>query len=141
MLAALGEFGAVVDLFDPLLDPGLLLRVLHMHELDTDAAAIGAVQQLDDLPQGSCFQSEDIVDEDRAVPILFGETVMGGIKFGVRGRRLKPERVELRFKVSPDPVGPDQHDRPERVQTGLPDIAAQKRVRRCGGLDLVRDRP
>ena len=35
--APLGELGAVERPLDALLDPGLLVRVLDMHELDADA--------------------------------------------------------------------------------------------------------
>ena len=48
-LAVLGELGLVLDRFDALLDPGLLGRVLDVHVLDADLAAVGGAHPLDDL--------------------------------------------------------------------------------------------
>ena len=46
------ELGVVLDVLDALLDPGLLVGILDVHELDADRAAIGLAQAVPDLAQG-----------------------------------------------------------------------------------------
>ena len=50
-LAAVGELGVVADALDALLDPALLVRILDVHELHADLAAIGLADDLVDLAQ------------------------------------------------------------------------------------------
>jgi hypothetical protein len=50
---------------DALLDPGLLLRVGDVHELDAERAAVGALEDVEHLADGREFQAEHVVDEDR----------------------------------------------------------------------------
>ena len=105
--AALGELGAVVDLLDPLLQPGLLLGVLDVLELDPDIAAIGLAQARDDLLQRGRAHPQ-AVDIDPPVPIGFGEAVEGRIEFRMPGRLVDAERIEIRLEMAAHPVGADQ---------------------------------
>jgi hypothetical protein len=78
-LLALGrELDRLVRTFDAGLDPGLLLGIGDMHELDAERRAIGALQDLDHLADGRVFEAQHIVDEDRPVEIGFGEAVGRG---------------------------------------------------------------
>ena len=43
---------AVVDALDLLLDPALLLRLLDVHVLDADRAAVGVAQDAEDVAEG-----------------------------------------------------------------------------------------
>ena len=73
--ANIREIRAIANTFDPLLNPGLFLRFLYMHELNTNLAAIGLLQNFDDLAQRGAFQAEHVVDEDGPVHIGVGKTV------------------------------------------------------------------
>ena len=53
--------------FDALLDPGLLLGIGDVHELDAERRAIGALQDRQHLADGGEFEPEHVVDEDLAV--------------------------------------------------------------------------
>ena len=79
---------------DPALDPGFLLGVLDVHELDADRAAIGLPQDLHDLPQRRGFAAQHVVDEDRLVHVGVGEAVGRRIKLGVRGGDDQAQRIE-----------------------------------------------
>ena len=51
-----GDF--LVGTLDALLDPALLLGIGDMHEFDAERAAIGALQDIDDLPDGGMFEAQ-----------------------------------------------------------------------------------
>ena len=116
LLAPLGEVGAVADGLDTLLNPRLLRRVLHMHELDADGAAIGFAERLDNLAQGRRLETENIIDEDRAIPVGVGEAIGRRIKLGMKRLGFQRQRIEIGQKMPADPVGAYQHHRAERVQ-------------------------
>ena len=122
LLAALGEVGAVADGLDALLDPGLLGRVLNMHELDADRAAICAAQRFDDLAKRRRLETEDVIDEDRTVPVLVGEAVGGRVEFRVKRLVLERQRVEIGNEMPADAVGPDQHHGAKRVECRRPHV-------------------
>ena len=83
-LAAGVERGAPGRAFHPALDPGLLVGILDVHELDADRAAIGLAQDGLDLAQRRGFAAEHVVDEDRLVEVVVGETIGARIELGVR---------------------------------------------------------
>ena len=93
-----------------------------MHEFDADRAAIGLAHRLDDLAQGRGLQSENPVDKDRPVEIAVCEAIGLGIEFRVGLDRLQAKRIQFRFEVTADPVGPDQHQGPDRIQGRGTDI-------------------
>ena len=82
-LPLLGERGLVADALDALLDPGLLRRILDVHVLDADLAAIGLAHDLQDLAQRRGLEAEHVVDEDRPVEVGFGEAVGRGVELGM----------------------------------------------------------
>ena len=116
LAAFLGEADLLAVAFDPLLQPGCLLGVRDVHELQREGAAIGALHQLDDLADRGDLQAQHVVDEDRPVHVRGVEAVGRGVKLA-QGRHLAhPQRVEIREQVAPDPVGADQHDRADAVE-------------------------
>jgi hypothetical protein len=121
-LARLGEVGLIVNRLDAFLDPGLLVRLLDVHEFDPDGAAIGLAHNLEDLPQGRSFQAQHVVDEDRPVQILGLEAVGRGIELRMGLDGLEAERVQVGLQVAAHPVGPDHHQRPDRIQSGRADV-------------------
>ena len=95
--------------FDALLDPGLLGRVLDMHELDADLAAIGGAQLGQDLAQRRGLEAQDIADEDRPVHIGLGEAVGRGIELGMGLDRLQAQRIEIGLQMAAHAIGADEH--------------------------------
>ena len=72
------------------------------------------------------FAAEHVVDEDRLVHVGFGEAVGRRIEFGVRGRDLQTERVELGLEVAAHAIGADQHQRAQRRDDGGADLVRGK---------------
>ena len=64
-----------MNAFNTLLNPRLLVRVLDVSEFDTDGAAVGFLQDGDDLADGRRFQAEHVVDEDLPVHVLFRKPI------------------------------------------------------------------
>ncbi len=111
---------------DPLLDPGLLLGIGDVHVLHSDVPAVGAAQDVEDLAQGRGLQPQHVIEEDRPVEVLFREAVGGRVELGVLDPRVQPQGVEVGLKVAADPIGPDQHDRPHRIQGGGADLVGAR---------------
>ena len=65
------------------LDPGLLLGILDVHELDADLGAVGLAQDLDDLPERRLLEAEHVVEEELALEVGLGEAVGLGVELGV----------------------------------------------------------
>src|SRR3546814_10713179 len=97
---------------DASLDPQLRRRILDVHVFDRDRAAVGLVEPLHDLPQGRGLEAEDVVDEDRPVPVVRTEPVVPGVELRMVVMGHQAERVELRLEMPADPVGADQHPPP-----------------------------
>ena len=117
-LAALSKAVRPGGAFHPALDPGLLVGVLDMHELDADRAAIAGAADRHDLADGGGIQPQHAVDEDRPVPVGFGEAVGRRVEFRVRLRLLQAERVELRVQMAAHAVAADQHQRADANRAG-----------------------
>jgi hypothetical protein len=62
------------------------------------------------------------VDEDRPVQILGLEAVGRGIELRMGLDGLEAERVQVGLQVAAHPVGPDHHQRPDRIQSGRADV-------------------
>src|SRR5215813_3209307 len=106
-LAFAREGDLLVGTLDALLDPGLLLRVRNVHELDADGLAVGALQDRDDLAHGRELEAEHLVEEDLAVQVTLAEAVAARIELLVVPLRLEPERIEIGVEVAADAVGAD----------------------------------
>ena len=101
-----------------------------MHELDADRAAIGLAQDGLDLAQRRGFAAEYVVDEDRLVEVVVGETIGARVEFGMRPGNLQPERIEPRLQMAAHTVGADQHQRAQRSDGGCADLLPGQRWRR-----------
>ena len=101
-----------------------------MHELDADRAAIRLPQDLHDLTQRGGFASQHEVDEDRLVPVGFGEAIGCRVEFRMMRRPLQPQRIKLRLQMPAHPVGADQHQRPQRGDRRRPHLIRRQPARR-----------
>ena len=98
--------------FDPLLQPGFALRILHVHVFETDRPAVAASQDVEERTHRGGALSHEIdrivTDMDRVIERSLVEAVAGRVKVGVRSGLLQAERVELGLQMAADPVGVDQ---------------------------------
>ena len=115
LLGAAAEGVAPGRALDAALDPGLLVRVLDVHELDADRPAIGLAQHLQHLPRRRGLETQHVVDEDRPIHVGRAEAVGRGIEFRVRRRHLQAERIELGFEMAAHTIGTNHHQRPQAV--------------------------
>ena len=91
-----------------LLQPPLDGRILAVHVLDADGAAVGPLEVGEDLAQGHlALAGGEVAGGERLVELLFGEAEVLDLELG-RGRLEQPERVEIREEVAADAVGVDQ---------------------------------
>ena len=134
LLAHGGEFGAVLDRFDARLQPGLLVRVLDVHELHADRAGIGRLAAGDDLAQRrGLAEAEIVADEDAPVEVARREAVGFVVQLRVVFALFDAERIELRQQMAAHPVAADQDERTDRVPRGFADIVVRRGSRRCAG--------
>ena len=137
--AVLGEGDFLAEALDPLLEPRCLPGVGDVHVLQGEGAAIGPFHERDNLAYRGGFQPEDVVNEDLPVHVVPGEAVGPGIELRVGYLVAHAERIKVRDEMAADPVGPDQHERANRIEH----CAAHLFVRepdpgfRCLGRDLV----
>ena len=80
-----------------------------------------------DFAQRRGLAAEHVVDEDRLVEVVVGETIGARIELGVRPGNLQPERIEPRLQMAAHPVGADQHQRAQRGDGGGADLLAGQR--------------
>ena len=76
---AFGEGRLVADAFDAFLNPSLLLRVLDMHELNPDGAAISIAHNRENFAQSCDFSAQNKIDKDRPIHIAFVKPIRGGV--------------------------------------------------------------
>ena len=93
---------------DVLLDPALLVRLLDVHVLDADGAAVGVAQHVEDRVELHPGAPGDAAGEELAVEVPDGEAVGGGVELGVEVGLLGAERVEVGDEVAADAVGVDE---------------------------------
>ena len=134
-LALTGEsvLGEGVRTLETRLQPGLLFRLGDMHELDAERAAVGALQQREDLAYGAGLEAQHAVEEDRPVEVALAEAVEFGGQFRVAGRLLNAQRVEAGLQVTSNAIAADQHQRPDRIMSGRADSLRQDGGIRSGG--------
>ncbi|GBD41382.1 hypothetical protein HRbin39_00763 [bacterium HR39] len=107
---------------DGALDPGLLVRILDVHELHTHRAAVGAVEHLHDLAQRRLLEAEDVIEVEFTVPVGLGEAVGARIQLGVVGAAGEPQRIEVGDQVSAHAIGADHHDQPQVIADERPGV-------------------
>ncbi len=110
----LGWVGTLGGAFDPLLDPDPLVRLLDVHVLDADPAAVGVPQDAQNVAQGHRPLAGEAVDGELAVEVPQGQPVADDVEVGVAADG-ELERVGVGHQVAADPVGVDQFQHPGAV--------------------------
>ena len=72
-----------VRALDAVLDPLALLRVLDVHELDADGAAVRVAQHAEDVAQLHQGLAGEAADRELALQVPQGEAVLGDVQVGV----------------------------------------------------------
>ncbi len=99
---------AIAGPFDLALDPRLLGRLLDVHVLDADRAAVGVAQQVQQVAERHAVAPADAVGQELAVEVPDGQPVGLGRQLGVHDRVLGGQRVEIGDQVAADAVGVDE---------------------------------
>jgi len=123
-----GDF--LVVALDPLLEPGGLFGVGDVHVLQREGAAIGALDDGQDLAEACNLKAQHVVDENRPVHIGLGEAVGFRVKLGLGAMLAQAERVEIGDEMAADTVGANEHQRAHGIEHGALD-------RLVGNLDAL----
>ena len=99
--------GPAVRPLDPRLDPGPLLRVLDVHVLDADRAAVRVAQHAEYLPQLHPRLAAEPAGGELALEVPQGQPVLVDVEVGMLAL-LVLERVGVGHQVAAHPVGVDQ---------------------------------
>ena len=110
-----GEPHLLVGAFDALLNPGALFGIGDVHVFGADMLAIGALQDVEDLPQRAEFEAERAAEIDRPVVVGLGEAVGLGPELRMLLARAQFERVELGDEVATRAVVADEHARAQGI--------------------------
>ena len=92
---------------DPLLDPLPLLRVLDVHVLDADPAAVGVAQHAEDVAQAGHRLAAEAPGGELAVQVPQRQAVGDDVEVGVAALAVL-QRVGVGHQVAAHPVGVDQ---------------------------------
>ncbi len=122
----IGEVLAVAAAFNLFLNPGFLFGILDMQKFNTDIATIGLAANLDDFTQGRRFQTQIIIDEDRAVVIAFFKVITGRVQFRMVAPFFQTQRVQIGGHMAPHAIGADKHQRTDRIQGRLTNLVAAR---------------
>ena len=95
------------DALHLLLHPVLLLRLLDVHVLDADRAAVGVAQDVEDLSECQGVGAGQALGEELAVQVPDREAVGGRVELRVHVRLFPGQRVEIGDEVAPHPVHVD----------------------------------
>ena len=106
-------FGAGVRDLDPVLQPAALLRVLDVHVLDADGAAVRVAQHAQDVPQLHPRLAAEPAGGEVALQVPQGQPVQVDVQVGVLALG-DLERVGVGHQVTAHPVGVDQLLHPGR---------------------------
>ena len=104
----LAELDLVPGRLHALLQPAADDRVLAVHELGADGAAIGPLESRDDLAQGQRRRTHvEVAGGEQLVQVLAGQAEVLGLQLG-RRRLEQAERIDVGEQVAADPVRVDQ---------------------------------
>jgi len=92
----------------PLLDPGLLLRLLDVHVFDARRPAVRVPERGEDPAEGEGRLTPDPARRELPVEVPHGEPVVVELELGVHDRPTLAEGVEVGDEVAPHPVGVDE---------------------------------
>lgn len=84
-LAAFGKIGLVAHAFDAALNPRFLFWILNVGEFHPDGAAVGRLQDRNDLAQRRRFQTKNVVDENFPVEVGIRKPMVVVIELGRDG--------------------------------------------------------
>ena len=99
--------GLGVRLLELLLEPGALGRVLDVHVLDADGAAVRVTQHAEDLAQRQAARPAEAAGGPLAVQVPQGQPVLADVEVRVVGHRVL-ERVHVGQQVAAVPVRVDE---------------------------------
>ena len=99
--------GLGVRPLDLVLDPLPLLRVLDVHVLDADGAAVGVAQHAEDVAQLGAAPAAEAAGDELAVEVPEGEAVVVDVEVGVRALAVL-ERVDVGHQVAAHAEGVDE---------------------------------
>jgi len=99
--------GLLVGLLQALLEPAALLRLLDVHVLDADRAAVGVAQHAEDLAQQHRAPAAEAAGDELAVEIPEGQPVARDVEVGVAALAVL-EGVDVGHQVAAHAVGVDQ---------------------------------
>ena len=112
LLVAADRYGHAFDLA---LNPILLGRILNVHVVDADRAAVGVTQQLEDVFEAHAalltevrVRAAQTEDQELALQIPDRQAVVRGVEFGVRLRFFPRQRIEIGDEMTTDAEGVDQ---------------------------------
>ena len=128
----LGEMGLVADALDALLYPGFFLGILDVHELDADRAAVSLFENLEDFPQRCGFESEHLIDEDRAIHIRHAESPGFRVEFRMVLFSLQTERINLGQQMTAYAKDANDHQCPNGIQRSATNVRIAENLR-CPG--------
>ena len=111
--------GPAVRPLDPRLDPGALLRVLHVHVLDADSAAVGVAQHAEYLAQLHPRLAAETAGGELPLQVPERQAVLVDVQVGVLAL-LVLQRVGVGHEVAAHPVGVDQLVHPGGLGDGRP---------------------
>ena len=115
----LGGVGPLAGPLDPVLDPFALVRVLDVHVLDADPAAVGVAQDGEDVAQPHRAVPGEAADGELAVQIPQREPVLDDVEVRMAAD-LELQRVGVGHEVAPHPVRVDElHDPRALVQVAF----------------------
>ncbi|MNL55002.1 hypothetical protein D3C87_1783800 [compost metagenome] len=115
----------------------LLIRIGDMHELDADRRAIGALQDIEHFRDRGIFQTQDVIDEDLAAVIGFGEAISSRRQLVIVIDRCgNAQRIEIGMQMAAHAEGADHHDGAHAVARCLQHVGLADRLAGCSGLSL-----
>ena len=122
-------------LLDVLLEPAPLRRVLDVHVLDADRAAVRVAQDAEDVAQQRGALAAEAAGDELAVEVPEGQAVAGDVEVGVRALHVL-ERVDVGHEVAAHAERVDELLHPR----GLVDVVREVDVDVGGPVDrVVRD--
>ena len=125
-LALRCEADFLVFAFNALLQPGFLFGVGDMHELHTQGAAIGALQDFDDLAYRCFFKAQHIVEKDRAIKVGCGEAIGFRIELWMACGFFEFQWIKVGCQVTPHAIGADHHQGAHRIHGGFLDFICRR---------------
>ena len=118
--------GLGVRLLEVLLEPATLLRILDVHVLDADGAAVGVAKHTEDLAQQHRALAAEAARDELTVEVPEGESVARDIEVGVRALAVL-QGVDIRHEVSTHAERVDEFLHARRLVDTLGDVDADVR--------------